>query len=113
MQILYIEITWNRTWRKCDDDNDNDNGNVITIMLIVISTLKEKDMILILYIAIEIYTIMPDFIRNIYYTVVIMSYPETEITYNTLIESKIYRILFVISFAYLAISNCTRYTIFF
>ena len=43
---------------------------------------------------------------------VIMSYPETENTYNTLIESKIYHISFVISFTYIAISNCTLDTIF-
>ena len=44
-----------------------------------------------------------------------MSYPETENTYNTLIESKIYRtnISFVILFAYIAISNCALDTIFF
>ena len=30
---------------------------------------------------------------------VIMSYPDTENTYNTLIESKMYRMSFVISFA--------------
>ena len=42
-----------------------------------------------------------------YQIMVLMSYAETENTYNTLIESKIYRtsILFVISFAYIAISN--------
>ena len=40
-----------------------------------------------------------------------MSYPETENTYNTLIESKIYRtsILFVILFAYIAISKIDIY----
>ena len=44
-----------------------------------------------------------------------MSYPETENTYNTLIESKIYRtsVSFVILFAYIAISNCALDTIFF
>ena len=44
-----------------------------------------------------------------------MSYPETENTYNTLIESKIYHtsILFVILFEYIAISNCALDIIFF
>ena len=85
--------------------------------MIVISILIEKDTILILYINIEIFIIMR-YLSRLHKECLLnrgMSYPETKNNYNTLIESKIYRtsISFVISFAYIAISNCARDTIFF
>ena len=70
---------------------------------------------MLLYIAIEIFIIMRYLSRlhkEYLLNTVIMSYPKTENTYNTLIESKIYCISLVISFAYIAISNCTLDTIF-